>query len=154
MPHGPANRFNRNRTGTATYPPAGQGQSAEHRALVSCSGEASRPAILDIAHLARMTFGDMGLQREVLGLFDRQVAMLLARMHGAPPTVTAALAHTIGGSARGVGAWEVAAAAEEFERAARQAGADTVGEALRALEGAIGAARGAIGELLAGVPGP
>jgi HPt (histidine-containing phosphotransfer) domain-containing protein len=147
MPHGPANRFNRNRTVTATYPAAGQGQSA-------CSGEASTPSILDIAHLARMTFGDMGLQREVLGLFDRQVAMLLARMHGAPPTVTAALAHSIGGSARGVGAWEVAAAAEEFERAARQAGAHTVADALCALEGAIGAARSAIGELLAGSPAP
>ncbi|TMJ21208.1 MAG: Hpt domain-containing protein [Alphaproteobacteria bacterium] len=83
-----------------------------------------------------MTFGDMGLQREVLGLFDRQVAMLLARMHGAPPTVTAALAHTIGGSARGVGAWE-------------EAGADTVADALRALEGAVSAARAALAELLA-----
>jgi HPt (histidine-containing phosphotransfer) domain-containing protein len=116
---------------------------------VSSSGEASTPSIIDIAHLARMTFGDMALQAEVLGLFERQAAMLLARMHGAPPSVAAALAHTIGGSARGVGAWEVAAAAEEFERAVREAGADAVADALRALEGAVSAARAALAELLA-----
>src|ERR1700754_796735 len=31
---------------------------------------------IDRAHLARVTFGDHGLQRELLALFDRQAALL------------------------------------------------------------------------------
>ena len=40
------------------------------------SGE--RP--IDLVHLARMTLGDRGLEREVLELFDRQAGMLIVRM--------------------------------------------------------------------------
>ena len=36
--------------------------------------------IIDRAHLARMTFGDRSLERELLQLFDRQAMILLARM--------------------------------------------------------------------------
>ena len=35
---------------------------------------------IDREHLARMTFGDRNLERELLELFDRQAAILLARM--------------------------------------------------------------------------
>jgi HPt (histidine-containing phosphotransfer) domain-containing protein len=73
--------------------------------------------IIDLQHLFQMTLGDRGLQREVLQLFDRQADMLLARIHAADPATTAALAHVLKGSARGIGAWQVAAAAEGLEAA-------------------------------------
>src|SRR5205085_2261563 len=38
---------------------------------------------IDLVHLSRMTFGDRSLEREVLALFDRQAAILVARMAGA-----------------------------------------------------------------------
>ena len=59
-----------------------------------------------------MTLGDRKLEKEVLELFDRQAEQLLARMHAAEPAGLARLAHTLVGSARGIGAWRVAAAAE------------------------------------------
>ena len=105
---------------------------------------------IDLAHLARMTLGEKCLEAEVLALFDRQSAILLARMRGAPPQTAAALAHTLAGSARGVGAWEVAGAAEEVERAAARGFvlADTA-SAVRALERAVSRAQAAVKELLA-----
>ena len=41
---------------------------------------ASADTPIDRNHLTRMTLGDASLEREVLALFDRQAAMLLARM--------------------------------------------------------------------------
>ena len=41
--------------------------------------EALKVAVLDRDHLARMTFGDRSLEREVLQLFDRQSELLLER---------------------------------------------------------------------------
>jgi HPt (histidine-containing phosphotransfer) domain-containing protein len=73
---------------------------------------------LDVAHLARMTFGDRDLEREVLQLFMRQSAILLERMRGAPTAALVVSAHTLQGSARNVGAWRVARAAERLEQAA------------------------------------
>jgi HPt (histidine-containing phosphotransfer) domain-containing protein len=86
-------------------------------AAVLDRNESQSPAI-DRAHLARMTLGDQSLEREVLQLFDRQSEILLARMNDAPPAAVAALAHTMKGSARGIGAWPVAQAAEAVEEAA------------------------------------
>jgi hypothetical protein len=72
------------------------------------------PAI-DRAHLTRMTQGERDLEREVLALFATQIDVLLGRMRAAAPKSVAALAHTLGGSARGVGAWKVADAAAAVE---------------------------------------
>lgn len=95
---------------------------------------------LDLAHLARMTFGESGLEREVLALFNQQAEMLLGRMTGGERGIAATAAHTLKGSARGVGAWRVALAAEavEFADAAAQP------LAVKALATAIGEARAAI----------
>jgi HPt (histidine-containing phosphotransfer) domain-containing protein len=76
-----------------------------------------QPAV-DLAHLARMTLGEKGLEREVLDLFERQADMLLARMAAEGPRMLGALAHTLAGSASGIGAWRVAEAATALERAA------------------------------------
>jgi HPt (histidine-containing phosphotransfer) domain-containing protein len=81
------------------------------------SGE--RP--IDLVHLARMTLGDRGLEREVLELFDRQAGMLILRMQEAARAGICAAAHTLKGSARGIGAWRVARAAEAVELAAGSA---------------------------------
>jgi HPt (histidine-containing phosphotransfer) domain-containing protein len=73
---------------------------------------------IDHVHLERMTLGDRALEREVLEIFVRQTAMTLERIAGAGPARTAAAAHTLKGSARGIGAWRVAEAAERLEQAA------------------------------------
>ena len=66
---------------------------------------------IDLVHLARTTLGDRNLEREVLQLFDRQSTLLIARMRTAAPSGVATLAHTLKGSALGIGAWRVARAA-------------------------------------------
>jgi len=101
---------------------------------------------IDFQHLFRMTLGDMTLQREVLMLFDRQADMLLARMNVADPASVAALAHTLKGSAKGIGAWGVAAAAEQVESACT-APLD-VGAAIAGLADAVARARVAISSVL------
>jgi len=105
---------------------------------------AETAAAIDVAHLARMTLGDRKLEREVLDLFDRQAEQLLTRMHTVKPAGVATLAHTRVGSARGIGAWRVAAAAEALEAAI----ADTGKPTLDKLTTAIGEARLAIRGLL------
>jgi len=72
---------------------------------------------MDLDHLERMTLGDRQLEREVLKIFVRQAAIMLPRIATAAPAVAAAAAHTLLGSARGIGAWRVAQAAEWLEHA-------------------------------------
>jgi HPt (histidine-containing phosphotransfer) domain-containing protein len=103
-------------------PSVSRGEAAMAEAAIKPAGAASPAQTIDRAHLARMTFGDRALERELLGLFDRQATILLARMCGAPPEALATLAHTLKGSATGVGAWHVAHAADTAERAAGPAG--------------------------------
>jgi HPt (histidine-containing phosphotransfer) domain-containing protein len=81
--------------------------------------EVLKVAALDREHLARMTFGDRSLEREVLQLFDRQSEILLERMRASEPAAIATLAHTLKGSAVGIGATRVAAAAAEVEATAQ-----------------------------------
>jgi HPt (histidine-containing phosphotransfer) domain-containing protein len=74
--------------------------------------------VIDREHLSRMTLGEQELEREVLSLFDRQASMLMDRMKQSTPAGAAAAAHTLKGSARGIGAFAVARAAEAVEAAA------------------------------------
>jgi len=99
---------------------------------------------IDLVHLARTTLGDRSLEREVLQLFDRQSTLLLARMRAAAPGGTGMLAHTLKGSARGIGAWRVARAAEALELAQGAQATD----ALEALAAATDEARAVIADLL------
>lgn len=74
---------------------------------------------IDVGHLNRQTMGDRSLEREVLELFRRQARILLFRFDALTnPSERADVAHTLKGSARGVGANRVAFAADELERAA------------------------------------
>jgi HPt (histidine-containing phosphotransfer) domain-containing protein len=110
----------------------------------SSLASAERP--IDLVHLARMTLGDRSLEREVLQLFDRQAGMLVARLRAAEPCAVAAVAHTLKGSARGVGAWRVAGAAEAVELAA--AAGDPLDAAIERLAAMANEARALIAELL------
>jgi HPt (histidine-containing phosphotransfer) domain-containing protein len=77
--------------------------------------------VLDRAHLSRMTFNDRSLEQEVLQLFERQAELLMARMRKSAPPAIATLAHTLKGSAVGIGAGRVAQAAAATEQAAGRA---------------------------------
>jgi HPt (histidine-containing phosphotransfer) domain-containing protein len=104
--------------------------------------------ILDQEHLRRMTLGDRQLEREVLQLFIRQTAVMLPRILDADPAKVAAAAHTLVGSARGVGAWRVAQAAESVERAVGRGNEEERGVAIAELRASILEAGAAIGALL------
>jgi hypothetical protein len=54
-------------------------------------GAAANAAVLDRAHLARMTFYDSGLEREILQLFNRQAELLMERMRTSEPAACAHL---------------------------------------------------------------
>nr|WP_154072550.1 Hpt domain-containing protein [Bradyrhizobium erythrophlei] len=100
---------------------------------------------IDIDHLQRMTLGDAGLEREVLAMFSAQSVSLI----GALATLSAdtgALAHTLKGSARAIGAFRVADAADCLEAAIRNG--DDPGQALIELNDAVAQARAAIDAML------
>jgi HPt (histidine-containing phosphotransfer) domain-containing protein len=84
----------------------------------SAPDERADNAAIDRSHLSRMTFGDQSLEREVLQLFDRQAELLMERMNASEPAAIATLAHTLKGSAAGIGAGRVARAAAAAELAA------------------------------------
>jgi HPt (histidine-containing phosphotransfer) domain-containing protein len=109
--------------------------------LAATAEREHKPTILDETHLARMTLGDRRLEREVLELFVRQTTIMLGRIVGADQPLAAAAAHTLKGSARGIGAWRVARAAELVENAAQgegRNGDDAKGEgAATAMEEAV-----------------
>ncbi|MPZ38533.1 MAG: Hpt domain-containing protein [Rhizobiales bacterium] len=108
------------------------------------------PAI-DRAHLARMTHGERDLERDVLRLYATQADLLLARMRArgyAPSAAVAGLAHTLNGSSRGIGAWQVADAAAAVEADAAE-GRDTASSVER-LASAVRAAQLHIVELMRG----
>ena len=105
---------------------------------------------IDLVHLAKQTFGERDLESELLRLFDRQSAQILAHLAGhdmIAGRVKADIAHTLKGSARAVGAFGVASAAEEYESAAARGEDDK--PAFEHLAQAVAAAHGAIVELLA-----
>lgn len=115
--------------------------------MIAQSLAAQLPAAIDRAHLSRMTFGDHSLEQEVLQLFDRQAALLIERMrHGDGPAV-GALAHTLKGSAVGIGAGAVAHAAADAEHAALHAPGE-LSRTIDRLAQAIDEARALIAELL------
>jgi HPt (histidine-containing phosphotransfer) domain-containing protein len=102
---------------------------------------------IDRTHLFRMTLGDHALECEVLQLFDRQTGMLIARMGEANPAGIAALAHTLHCSARAIGAWAIARAAEVLEAAAKSKSVE-MQSAKQALERTVDDARRTIAALL------
>ena len=74
------------------------------------------PAPIDFGHLARQTFADHALERELLELFAAQCDVLVPAIGDARrPQDGVMAAHTLKGSARAVGAWVLAALADRAE---------------------------------------
>lgn len=97
---------------------------------------------LDLQHLQRMTLGDAALEREVLAMFVHQAARLVNALATLPADAPA-MAHTLKGSARAIGASRVAEHACALELAIGEgrdprpilAGlSDAVAEARRAID--------------------
>jgi HPt (histidine-containing phosphotransfer) domain-containing protein len=102
---------------------------------------------IDLVHLARMTLGERSLEREVLQLFDRQAAVLMEQIQAASPEDRPALAHTLKGSARAIGAASVARAAEALELMHGAAESD-LRRVIAALRASVEEARAFIADLL------
>ncbi|MGU3537033.1 Hpt domain-containing protein [Methylobacterium sp. A54F] len=100
---------------------------------------------LDASHLAEQTGGDQVLASELLGLFAAQCRRLapLIEAEAAPASERADFAHTLKGSALGVGAFPVARAAEAIEDALRS-GCAVAAEDLIGLADAVSAVLAAI----------
>lgn len=103
---------------------------------------------IDLVHLARQTLGDRALEQEVLGLFVVQTRAVLEQLQEASDQRRRMeLAHTLKGSARSVGAWQVAAQAEACESmisasdSSWRAGLDQLASSIREALSAIGELR-------------
>jgi HPt (histidine-containing phosphotransfer) domain-containing protein len=111
---------------------------------------------IDNAHLDRMTLGDIALEHEVLAMFSAQAVGLIGRLavlssdgrssdgrsSEGRSSESLALAHTLKGSARAIGAFRVGDAAEALEAALRNG--DDSSEAMAGLKDTVAEARSAI----------
>jgi len=111
---------------------------------------------IDNDHLDRMTLGDIALEHEVLAMFSAQAVGLIARLATLPSdgrtsegrssegrsSEGLALAHTLKGSARAIGAFRVGEAAEALEAALRNG--DDPSEAMAGVKDTVAEARSAI----------
>ena len=100
---------------------------------------------IDIEHLKRMTLGDAGLEREVLAIFSAQAARLAGALASLPADA-GALAHTLKGSARAIGAFGVAEAAARLETQIKNGGDQS--QALAELDDAVAQACSAVDAML------
>ncbi|HEY8564052.1 MAG TPA: Hpt domain-containing protein [Beijerinckiaceae bacterium] len=101
--------------------------------------------VLDLVHLARQTFGDRELERELIMLFEQQCLRLLPVLAGEGPCRERGdAAHTLKGAARAVGAWRLAAVADALEAAlAAPSSPERLDALVDDLERAIGDTRAA-----------
>jgi HPt (histidine-containing phosphotransfer) domain-containing protein len=105
---------------------------------------------VDLVHLARYTLGNRALEREVLELFLTHSVLYLNRLKQAMSEKDwHNAAHTIKGSARGIGAWQVATSADLAEKLQGDSLDRERGAAVVALEHDIEAANSYIASLLA-----
>lgn len=120
----------------------------------SADRESAAEPVIDLVHLSRQTLGDTALESELLGLFEAQASAFAARLLAPAPQGEAArdvqhrivLAHTLKGSARAIGAFALAAAAQAYEDALRANAADADASPERLLA-ALGTARAEIARL-------
>ena len=123
-------------------------QISEHLAFVASPSLVPLDMTIDRDHLARMTLNEAALEREVLALFDHQAEDIherLRQMIEGQAADAGEMAHRSKGAARGIGAFEVAAAAETLEQASSPA---AIHEAAQGLRDAIRLTRLEIAEIL------
>ncbi len=113
------------------------------------SGIAERA--LDLVHLSRQTLGDRALELELIELFDKQAGHIMTRLDselcGSSVKWRSDLSHTLKGSARAIGAFKVAAAAQAYEDVLQTAAPGQ--NEVQALKLAVEEVQVAIRELLA-----
>ncbi len=73
---------------------------------------------IDLVHLARQTSGNRGLETEVLGLLMRHLELFDHRLEIAGEDECRFIAHALKGTARNIGAFPLADAAQRFESSA------------------------------------
>lgn len=74
------------------------------------------PHVFDRAHFAHMTGGDAALQAEIVAIFRAQTELWVRLLiPDAPTAVWRDAAHTVKGSAKGLGLWALAEACERAE---------------------------------------
>src|SRR6266567_8123972 len=115
----------------------------------SSAALAFRERPIDLVHLARTTLGDPSLEGEMLEAFGLKASLLILRMQQAARSICAA-AQALKGSARGIGAWRIASAAEAVELAAASSAEPELKLAVDRLGVVAEEARAAIAELLHG----
>jgi HPt (histidine-containing phosphotransfer) domain-containing protein len=77
---------------------------------------AAPPALLDLTHLRTYTHGDVEFEQEIFGLFAGELPKSMAALEAADTHRTWYMAaHTLKGSALGVGAFALAEAAKSAE---------------------------------------
>ena len=104
-------------------------------------------APVDRAHLSRYTLGNAQLERDVLELFSTQSAAYLAKLKVAGNDKDwCEAAHSLKGSARAIGAWRLAEAAERAEALGPKP--ITHATLIMEVQGALDEARAYIGALL------
>ena len=100
-------------------PQATAATAARNAGLSFQSGETPRPDArrpLDLVHLSKYTLGNRALEIELLGLFRAQAGIYIERIESAVTAIDWKNAtHSLKGSAKGLGAWPLAALAEEAE---------------------------------------
>lgn len=98
----------------------GRAAAGEAAGFIAENADAARP--LDLVHLSRYTLGNRNLETELLGLFRAQADLYVARLaDAASDKEWRDAAHSLKGSARGLGAWMLADLAEEAEHLASDA---------------------------------
>jgi HPt (histidine-containing phosphotransfer) domain-containing protein len=95
--------YSRNTAAVAFAMPGGEGAAAPR----------ARP--VDLAHLAKQTLGDRALEQEVLKLFVQQALSARDQITHAATSERLRLAHSLKGSARGVGAFAIAECVAQLE---------------------------------------
>ena len=70
---------------------------------------------VDLAHLARQTGGDRGLESDILCLFRQQLTLGLTQLRKTRGRERMLIAHTLKGSSRSVGAFSLSRMAEQIE---------------------------------------
>jgi HPt (histidine-containing phosphotransfer) domain-containing protein len=91
-----------------------QGSAADIR-----NGGHARPVdvgSIDLNHLSRQTMGDSALAREVLEMFDEQLAQARTTLAASSIEERFHIAHTLKGTAAGIGAFRLASCAGELEQ--------------------------------------
>lgn len=125
------------------------GREASPGAIFSDHGGNTESPI-DLAHLRRYTLGDRKLEKEVLDLFLTQLPVTVRALTGAASIgERGRAAHTLKGSGRAVGAWRIAALAEQFEALAKHGDDADLKPVVAEIEAAMGDVHGFVANVYA-----